>query len=221
MSEENETQIVDTTNTMNQPDENIVAPADELSMLKDRARLMGIPFGGNIGVDALKKKINDRLNGVPSDEKPQEGPAQAVAGSSLAQPPVVKTRAQIEQELRDSQQAEHLALVRCRIYNLNPAKADLPGEIITVANRYVGTVRKFIPFGEATDNGYHIPRILFEDLKSRQFQHIQTKRNSKGQIEIKTRLVPEYNLVELPPLTQAELHELALRQAAAERVGVE
>lgn len=85
-------------------------------------------------------------------------------------PLLAKSQRQIEQELRDSQTAEHLALVRCRVYNLNPAKADLPGEIISVANRFIGTVRKFIPFGEATENGYHIPRVLVEDLKSRQFQ---------------------------------------------------
>lgn len=60
--------------------------------------------------------------------------------------------------------------LRCRVYNLNPAKADLPGEIISVSNRFIGTVRKFIPFGEATENGYHIPRVLVQDLKSRQFQ---------------------------------------------------
>lgn len=215
MSEDNDTQIVDTTNTMNQSDEALMnsSPADELSMLKERARLMGIPFNGNIGVDALRKRINDRLEGKP-DEVIQASP-------QVAQMSQAKTRAQIEQELRDTQQAEQLALVRCRIYNLNPAKADLPGEIVAVANRYIGTVRKFIPFGEATENGYHIPRVLLNDLKARQFQHITTKRDKKGQIEVKTRLVPEYNIVELPPLTEEELQELAIRQAAAERVNGE
>lgn len=219
MSDENETTVVDTTNTLNQSDDAVTgaSPADELAALKERARIMGIPVGGNIGIDTLRKRINDRLNGVPETNDGE--------GSTTTTEPVkavsrAKTKDQLEQEMRESIQAEALALVRCQIYNLNPAKMDLPGEIISVGNRYIGTVRKFIPFGDASENGYHIPKVLFDDLKSRQFQQITTK-NVKGRIEVKTRMVPEYNLVVLPPLTEEELAELALNQAAAERVNGE
>lgn len=164
----------------------------ELDLLKQRADLMGIKYKANIGIDALKKKIED-------------------VGISKEVTPLSK--ADSEQALRQKIQSEQLALVRCRIYNLNPSKTDVPGEFITVANRYLGTVRKYIPFGEATQEGYHIPMVLFNDLRGRQFQQITTKK-IRGQVVQKTRMVPEYNLEVLPPLRKEELEELAVRQAA-------
>ena len=113
-----------------------------------------------------------------------------------------------------------MKLIRCRIYNLNPSKRDLQGEIVTVGNKYLGSVKKFIPFGEATDNGYHIPNILYEELKRRRFQSITTK-SVKGQIVVNNRMVPEYSLEVLPQLTKEQLKELADKQGAAERLGNE
>lgn len=164
----------------------------ELELLKQRADLMGIKYKANIGIDALKKKIED-------------------FGTSTEAAPL--SEADTEQALRQKIQSEQMALIRCRIYNLNPSKTDIPGEFITVANRYLGTVRKYIPFGEATQEGYHIPKVLFDDLRGRQFQQITTKK-IRGQVVQKTRMVPEYNLEVLPPLRKDELEELALRQAA-------
>ena len=45
----------------------------ELEMLKQRAKMMNITFSNNIGVDALKQKIEDRLNGAPEqwDAEPE------------------------------------------------------------------------------------------------------------------------------------------------------
>ena len=181
---------------------------DELTLLKERAKTLGIPVSGNIGVDKLKQKIANKLAG--DSEKSEEDTRQDAAMSQR----------ETEQQLRKRLQKEAMALIRCRIYNLNPSKRDLSGEIITVGNRYIGTVKKFIPFGEQTENGYHIPKILFDDLKRRKFQQIRTTRK-KGQIEVKSRMVPEYNLEILPALTKEELAELALRQEAAERVSVD
>ena len=179
-------------------------PYDEKELLKERAKTLGITVAGNISVDTLRKRINDKLAGVVNDD--EEGVAVTVT-----------PKTESKQELRERLIAESLALVRCRIYNLNPSKRDLPGEIITVGNRFIGTVSKFIPFGEGTDNGYHIPKVIYDDLKVRQFQQVTTK-TINGKIDIKTRMVPEYNVEILPPLTDEELQELALRQAAAERL---
>ena len=196
-------------------DEVMMAPMDELLMLKERAKTMGIPISGNIGIDALKKKIENHMSGKKAEAE-EEAEAAVASGSKDRK----KTKAEIEQDLRERLWAEETVLVRCRIYNMNPNKRDLHGEIITVANRYIGTIRKFIPFGEATDNGYHIPTIIYNDLKSRQFQSINTK-TVNGKIEVKTRMVPEYNIEVMPALTEAELQELALKQEAAERLGSE
>lgn len=189
---------------------------DELGLLKERARTMGIPVKGNVGIETLKKNIAEKLSRKTSEPEPEVNPV----AQEVKETPVVKTKAQMEQETRERLRVEELALVRCKIYNLNPGKRDLQGEIITVRNKYLGTVRKFIPFGEATDGGYHIPRIIYNDLKTRKFQSILTKR-VKGQEQVTTRMVPEYSLDVLPMLTREELSELALNQAAAERVGSE
>lgn len=183
---------------------------DELQLLKERAKVLGIPTG-NVGVDTLRKKIQDKLEG-----KADEKSLKAVEGSEDAP----KSKAQIEQETRERLYRDEMKLVRCRIYNLNPSKNDLRGEIITVGNRYLGTVRKFIPFGEATDGGYHIPMCIYNELKAKKFQQIRTK-SKGGQIEVSRRMVPEYNIEILPALTADELEELALQQAAAERLGAE
>lgn len=197
------------TNTPNEETETAAVPqVDELQLLKERAKILGIPTG-NVGVDTLRKKIQDKLEGK-TDEKA------VVSGAG----DVPKTKAQIEQETRERLQLEQMRLVRCRIYNLNPQKNDLRGEIITVGNKYLGTVRKFIPFGEVTDGGYHIPMCIYKELKGKKFQQIRTK-SKNGQIEVSRRMVPEYNIEILPPLTKDELEELALQQAAAERLSNE
>ncbi len=197
------------TNTPNEETEAAAVPqVDELQLLKERAKILGIPTG-NVGVDTLRKKIQDKLEGK-TDEKA------VVSGAG----DVPKTKAQIEQETRERLQLEQMRLVRCRIYNLNPQKNDLRGEIITVGNKYLGTVRKFIPFGEVTDGGYHIPMCIYKELNGKKFQQIRTK-SKNGQIEVSRRMVPEYNIEILPPLTKDELEELALQQAAAERLSNE
>ena len=165
---------------------------NEIDLLKQRADLMGIRYKSNIGPEALKKKIAD-----------------FGTSNKVSEPEDVET----EQNMRDRIQKEQLALIRCRINNLNPAKVDIPGEIVTVANRYLGTVRKYVPFGEQTQEGYHIPKVLLDDLRGRQFQQIST-RKVRGQVVQTTRMVPEFSVEILPPLKKAELEDLAVRQAA-------
>lgn len=195
------------------PEEEEVTPqVTELDLLKERARVLGVEFGGNIGVETLKERIKEKLDGKKNEE--------ATSTEEASKEAVPMTKAEQEMALREKLTKEKMALVRCRIYNLNPSKRDIHGEIITVRNRYLGTVRKFIPFGEATDNGYHIPKLIFDDLKARKFQQISTNKKG-GQIDVKTRMVPEYSIEVLPPLSKEQLEELALKQAAAERLGVE
>lgn len=215
---------------MNQP--------TELQLLKERAQLMGISHSPNIGVEALRAKIDAAREGLPD---PGEGTpsasteelAQLTAGVNppavVNQPKVITERTapplltdkQLMQAEREKQWAEQLALVRIRITCLNPAKKELQGEVITVANDFVGTVKKFIPFGEATDSGYHIPQILLTELQSRQFNQIKTKKGiGPGQVEIQQRLVKEFAIEILPPLSQEEMQQLANQQAAAAGMAV-
>jgi hypothetical protein len=180
---------------------------DELTILKDRARVMGLVFSNNIGLAALKAKVAAK----------QEGTEEVVAEAPQANPLVGETEPAVKvMSLRDYLMKEELKLIRCRITNLDPKKKDLHGEILTVANEYIGTVRKFVPFGEATDNGYHIPKCIYTMMESRKFLDIQTKKGTVGDTPtVSVRWVREFALEILPPLTAKELERLAATQAAA------
>lgn len=171
---------------------------NELELLKQKADLLGIPYKGNIGVDSLRGKINARMAGEATKEVSEDE----------------SQKTETEQELRDRIYKEKMKLVRCQITNLDPSKSDLRGEILTVANRYLGTVRKFIPFGEQTDGGFHVEQVLLDFMKSKRFVQKRAK-TVKGVKMIESRLVPEYAIVEMPPLSPEELKQLADRQAAA------
>lgn len=184
----------------------------EIEMLKQKATLMGITYSNNIGVDSLKAKIKekeDALNGpAPSLDKAEDAVAAPV--NPMADP-VHKGKTPT---LRAFLLAEQTKLVRLRITNMDPKKADLPGEILTVANEYIGTISKYVPFGEQTENGYHVPYCLYEMLKSRQFLQIKVIKRPGGRLETKTQWVREFALEVLPDLTKAEIARLAATQAA-------
>lgn len=220
MSETNE--LMNQLQTNNEEDAvNTPSPADELAVLKQRAKLMGLTFSNNISVETLRAKIQAKLDGEAEaaeedeDEKEEVNETPVVADQVEAKPARKLTRAEEEQALRDKIYAEEMALVRLKITNLNPAKRDLPGEILTVANSYLGSVKKFIPFGEVTENGYHVPMCLYRMMKEREFTNIRTIKDSKGRIRNEVSNAKEFALEILPPLTEAELKQLAAQQAAA------
>lgn len=194
----------------------------ELEVLKARAKLMGINFSNNIGLESLKSKVNAKMDGEPEApevaevmEPEAEVQLNPLDGDVAGQVPKAKLT---KNELRTRMREECLALIRVRIQNLDPKKADLPGEIFCVGNEIIGTVRKYIPYGEITDNGYHIPKILFDELNSRKFQNIKTRKKA-GQITVETNWAKEFAMEVLPPLTQEELDNLAISQQASGSVG--
>ena len=179
---------------------------DELTVLKQRAKLMNISFSNNISLEKLRQKIADAQEGKASEPEQEEAEVNPLEDKKQA--PVKETESQMRQRIR----LEQTRLIRVRIQNLDPKKKDLPGEIITVANEYMGTIRKFVPFGEATDNGYHIPYCIYEFLKNRKFLNIRVSNKGK---KIEQAWVREFAIEELPPLTQEDLDKLAAAQTAA------
>ena len=90
------------------------------------------------------------------------------------------------------------------------------GEIFTVSNDVIGTIRKYIAFN--TEDGYHVPKIILDMLKEKKYTAIiQTK--GSGGTKTTTRELPAFNIVELEPLTQKELDALAAKQSSAGLVG--
>lgn len=194
-----------------QPNETEEPVLDELTVLKQRARMMGISFSNNIGLEALRAKVAAKMEG--SQEAPEEP---AASNEVNALDPAASAQPAKKPSLRQYLHDREMRLVRLRITNLDPKKKDLPGEIFTVANRYMGTVRKYVPYGEATDEGYHVPYCIYKMLKRRQFLSIRTSPARNGQqIQVESRWVKEFALEELPPLTPEELQRLATAQQAA------
>lgn len=183
---------------------NDIAMPSELEVLKQRATLMNIKFSNNISVEKLREKIEAA--------QVKDEPVVEAAVNPLGDKQEVSVK---KMTLGQKIRAEQTRLIRVRIQNLDPKKKDLPGEIITVANEYMGTVRKFVPFGEVTDNGYHIPYCIYEFLKERKFINITTRKGKNGLPDIRATEAREFSIEVLPPLTEAELAQLAQAQIAA------
>ena len=191
--------------------------SDELTLLKQRATLMNIKFSNNIKAETLREKIAAKLGedqeSESEDDEDYDGDEPEAEEAVVA--PVAPKKSKM-QTLREEQLATQLKLVRCRIANLDPKKKDLPGEIFTIANEYIGTVRKYVPYGEVTDDGYHIPFCIYTDLEACRFQHIRTIRDRlAGPAKSETALQKEFAIEILPQLTEMELAQLAQAQQAA------
>lgn len=169
----------------------IIEPS-ELETLKARADRVGVKYHPSIGIEALKEKLADKL-GMPN----------------TSETPTTTTKT-----LREVLMAEQLKLIRVRLSCNNPLKKDLQGEVITVDNQYVGTVRKYIPYGSAMDAGYHIPECILNVLRERQFMRVTTRKDNRGNSVSEAKYVPEYSIDILPPLSKEELAELAKLQLA-------
>lgn len=186
---------------MSDTDTDEVLTQDELTTLKARADLMGVQYHPSIGVEKLREKIKAATEGTPVVEQPKE--PEAV---------VVETDGQKRSRLKK----QAMELVRIRLTCMNPAKAEWDGEIITAGNSAVGSIVKFVPFN--ADEGWHVPRIIYEQLKERQCQVFVSKKDARGNNTRQGKLIKEFSIEVLPALTPVELAELARRQAMAKSI---
>lgn len=105
-------------------------------------------------------------------------------------------------------------LVRCRVTCMNPHKKNWTGEIISVGSSRMGTFKKFIPFN--IDEPYHIPKAIFDYLKERKCRIGTTQKLPNGQEVNRYKLINEFAIEQLEPLTKQELEDLKHRQAMAQ-----
>lgn len=194
----------------------------ELESLKNKADLLGVPYSPNIGVETLRQRINAKM------EDNEEVLEEAAKGESVSiTDPEDATNEKPAQSKKLTKAQKRLALrkdatklVRVRITCMNPAKTDITGEIIAVCNSVIGVVKHFVPFGEVTDNGWHIPQIIYQEMLQRKCTIMRPKR-SGGQSGITMTQshepvqIKEFSIELLDPLTEAELKALAQRQAMA------
>lgn len=172
--------------------------AEELNALKARADLLGIKYSNNIGLETLRAKVNAKLEDaiISSEEK--------------------LDKAALRQKIRK----EQLKLIRIRLNVLNPAKRAWRGEIFTVGNSIIGTVKKFVPYDpKFYENGYHVPYCIYNMLCEKTFLDVQSFKDKHGVEHPKTSFVKEFGIEVLPPLTKEEIEKLAREQAAGNRIG--
>lgn len=169
---------------------------DELTTLKARADQLGIQYHPSIGVDKLKEKVNAKLTGDES-----QGPAA----------PEAEEEKETENQMRLRKRKEAEELVRIQVTCMNPNKREWEGEMFTVGNAVIGTHKKYVPF----DVEWHVPRVIYNVMKERQCQVFVTKRDDRGRQVREGKLIREFNIAVLTPLTEKELKELAQRQAMA------
>lgn len=170
---------------------------DELASLKQRADLLGISYHPTIGVDKLREKVNAAVT--------KDTPAQTAAAA-------VESEGVYRQRCID----EATKLVRIRLTCMNPLKKEWDGEVLTVGNAVVGTLKKYIPFN--ADDGWHVPHMMYEELRDRQCQVFYTKTLPNGEKVREGKLIKEFAIEVLPQLNKEELAELAQRQAMAKSV---
>lgn len=200
--------------------------ANDIESLRARATELGITFSGNTGNKTLAAKINAfAIEEVLGDNEPLPEiikPKKVKGPRSLAELQIMDVHSIPKSDqilIRQVVRAQALVLRRVQITNLDPGDAELSGAIITVMNKYTGKVSKFIPFGEGTENGYHIPQILLNHLLSQKF--VLRKQNKGGSFGVKTyksTMVPKFAITILPDLTPDELNNLADRQAASQSI---
>ena len=162
-----------------------------LDELKDIADGLGLKYHPTISAAKLADKIEEFAT------EPEEVPVA---------PAQKKTPKEIRQAATK--------LVRVRVTCMNPAKRDWDGEIFMVGNRHTGTLRKYVPYGV----DWHVPQMILDMIKARQCQVFQSvkRRTAGGDISSREgKLVKEFAVEILPPLTEKELAELAQRQAMA------
>ena len=169
---------------------------DELEVLKARADKLGIKYHPSISLAKLKEKVSEGL----ADEAPEEVVT-------------VKPGKETDVQLKARKRREANALIRIRVSCMNPNKKEWDGEIITTGNTNTGTIKKFIPFN--SDEGYHVPHMIYEQLLQRQCQVFVTVKDNRGNKVRKGKLIKEFAVEVLTPLTEKELKELAQRQAMA------
>ncbi len=193
---------------------------------------LGVKFSGNTGLETLKTKLIEVLSVMESSPASIDFGGDGEEEIQVAKAPV-KTKEPTVSDLlkmdptleknpnvrRQIIRAQALRMVRCKISNLDPNDSMLSGAIISVQTKYTGKVAKYVPFGEESDNGYHIPQIIYDFLKTQKFALRKEKKGGRfGVKTYTTSMVNKFAIEILPPLTRKEIQELAAHQRASQAI---
>lgn len=214
----------------------------ELDLLKQRCNLQGIKFHPNSKADSLKKKLADANKPIPKARTEPVHVAPLASKvvidedgdlSSGKDAVLARVQAQIDAKIRkvssidlinneaqfveDQLRKKATKLVRVRVTNLNTNKRDHQGEIFTTGNAVIGTVKRYVHFN--AEDGWHVEQIIVDMMRERKCQIFLKGKDEKGnKIQI-PKLINEFAIEVMTPLTPAEIKHLAEQQALAQNIG--
>jgi len=176
----------------------------ELEQLKKEATDLGITFSPNIGDTALLAKIDafKELQAAGND-----------SDKELVVPTVEYKVEESKQAMAQRKRKEANRLIRIVATCMNPNKKAMNGDFFSVSNSIIGTVKKYVHFD--AEEGWHVPEVIVNHLRERRCQIFVPSKTTTGKKIMKGKLIKEFNIAVLPPLTEAERVTLADRQAAA------
>lgn len=199
----------------------------EQKALREEAATLGLKFRGRPKAEKMRAMIEAKRyelahpealpapppapvvpQGIPRPQEPTEPPMPFPKGQKL-----YLTEEEWQQEVLKDAKRTAGRLVRVRITCMNPNKKNWTGEIFSVGSAKVGTYKKFIPFG--LEEPYHIPEILYNELKERKCAIRNLRKSPDGKEHVEVKMIPEFAIEVLPPLTPAELEDLRRQQAMA------
>lgn len=160
---------------------------------KDQARILGLTYRQNLPTEELKTLVEETLL-----ERNKQQQTTTYNGISKLPKSVVEM------------QQTATTLVRCTIDCLDPNEKERQSMLFTVANDNV-MVKRLVPVNGVV---WHVERILLDHIKSRTYMQYPTKYvNGKAVADMdRGRKLPMFKVVELPPLTEQELKDLAEQQ---------
>lgn len=197
---------------------------EAMELLKKEATELGIVFSPNIGFETLTSRIDTKRQEILAAEKATEegklADKEFIRKARLAAEkihytnPMAKVLAKMKPQQRKIELMKQASkLVRCSVTCLDPSKKDVPGAILGVRNSMVPLGKRFVPYDGRTT---HLPQILVNHLKEKEFQSFKIEVNSRtGENERKPFINKMYSVVILADLTKKELDELAEAQRAA------
>jgi hypothetical protein len=185
----------------------------ELTQVRAEADKLGVKYHHRAGVAKIQGLIDNHLPQTTSPVPAAVVKAEPVQRQVPKAPVVLMTAKQFKDRKLAQQRLACTRLIRVRIQCMNPNKKDWPGEIISTGSAKLGTFKKYIPFN--SPEPYHIPKIIFDVLSEKKCSVFYNETARLGHAVRKSRLVPEYAIEVLEPLTPEQLSELARTQALA------
>lgn len=189
-----------------------LAITQELKDIRKEADTLGISYHHRAG----PAKIQAAITSFHAANVPPVEDSKALNEEAYKElPPEIDfmTEAQFNARNPTDPRQEANRLVRIRVTCMNPVKKEWPGELLSVGSAFLGTFKKFVPFDNTP---YHVPQIILDFMLERKCSSFYTETDSKGNKTRKSKLVDEFNIDLMTPLTFQEMKDLAQQQAMRE-----